>query len=148
MLAMAALSLVKDNRRGLLATFGIMLAGAALLGGATLLLDLGRLDGAWWMLAIGLGSYLVYVPFNSVLFDRMIAHTRIQGTAVFAIYVADSLGYTGSIGVQLYKDLGKGAATRLGFFRGFTYLTSALALALLAIAAIYFLRWRPREDRA
>ncbi|HEY8072557.1 MAG TPA: DUF5690 family protein, partial [Labilithrix sp.] len=81
MVTLGALYLVKDNRRGLLATFGVMLAGAALLGGSTLLFDAGALSGALWMLCTGLGSYLVYVPFNSVLFDRMIAHTRIQGTA-------------------------------------------------------------------
>ncbi len=147
MLSLAALSLVRDNRRGLLGTFAIMLGGAVLLGGSTVLLDVGALGGAAWMLAIGLGSYLVYVPFNSVLFDRMIAHTRIQGTAVFAIYVADSLGYTGSIGVQLYRDLGVAGASgaaRLPFFRSLTYFTSALAVVLLGASAVYFLRWRPR----
>lgn len=144
MIALAALSAVRDNKRGLLGTFAIMLGGAALLAGSTMLRDAGALSGAAWMLATGLGSYLVYVPFNSVLFDRMIAHTRIQGTAVFAIYVADSLGYTGSIGVQLYKDLGGETGTRLSFFRGLTYFTAAVAVVLLAAGAVYFLRWRPR----
>jgi hypothetical protein len=88
----------------------------------------------------------VYVPFNSVLFDRMIAHTRIQGTAVFAIYLADSLGYTGSIGVQLYKDLASSAATRLAFFRGFTYFCSGLAIVLFVLATIYFMTWKPRAE--
>jgi hypothetical protein len=146
MAAMAALSLVRDNKRGLLGTFGIMIFGAALLAGSTVLFDEGSISGAAWMLATGLGSYLVYVPFNSVLFDRMIAHTRIQGTAVFAIYLADSLGYTGSIGVQIFRDLGGGSGTRLSFFRGLTYFTAAVALVLLAFGAAYFVRWRPRLD--
>jgi hypothetical protein len=146
MAAMAALSLVRDNKRGLLGTFGIMIFGAALLAGSTVLFDQGSISGAAWMLATGLGSYLVYVPFNSVLFDRMIAHTRIQGTAVFAIYLADSLGYTGSIGVQIFRDLGGGSGTRLSFFRGLTYFSAAVALVLLAFGAAYFVRWRPRLD--
>ncbi len=139
---LAALSVVRDNRRGLRATFAIMLGGAAILGGSTLLFDAGLLGGGAWMLATGLGSYLVYVPFNSVLFDRMIAHTRIRGTAVFAIYMADSLGYTTSIGVQLFRDLAHvGAtpnATRLGFFRGLSYSSAAIALVLLIVSAVYF----------
>ena len=143
MATLGALSLVKDNRRGLLSTFAVMIAGAAILGGATLLFDAGLTSGALWMLATGLGSYLVYVPFNSVLFDRMIAHTRIQGTAVFAIYVADSLGYTGSIGVQIFRDLGGGS--RLAFFRGLTHFTATLALILLAASALWFLRWKRRS---
>ena len=35
----------------------------------------------------------------------MIAHTKYVGTAVFVIYVADVIGYTGSINVQIYEDL-------------------------------------------
>jgi hypothetical protein len=143
MLALAATSLARDNRRGLLATFGIMFFGGALLGLSTALLDAGLLGGVGWMFATGLGSYLVYVPFNSVLFDRMIAHTRLEGTAVFAIYVADSLGYTASIGVQLFRDLGAhGESQRLAFFRGFSYFTAALCVALLAASAIYFDRFK------
>ena len=39
------------------------------------------------------------------IFDRLIAHTKYVGTAVFVIYVADVIGYTGSISVQIYEDL-------------------------------------------
>src|SRR5205823_5106494 len=103
--ALALLNLIKDNRRGLMAAFAIMGGGAALLSISTLLLQAGVINGFWWMTLTGLGSYLAYVPFGSVLFDRLIASTRVAGTAVFAIYVADAIGYTGSAGVQLFKDL-------------------------------------------
>ncbi|MEL6349705.1 MAG: DUF5690 family protein, partial [Myxococcota bacterium] len=82
MIAMAALNLVQDNRRGLMATFAVMIAGVAMVGGATAALDLGVLSGVPWMILIGLGSYLAYVPFNALLFDRMIAYTRARGTAL------------------------------------------------------------------
>jgi LPXTG-motif cell wall-anchored protein len=87
------------------------------------------------------------VPFNSVLFDRLIAYTRVTGTAVFAIYLADALGYTGSIGVQLYKDLFQSDATRLDFFRHYSYFMAALGLLLLVGAGFYFLR-RPTHPHA
>ncbi len=137
---LAALNLVSDNRRGLAGAFVVMIGGALLIGISTLLLDSGALDGMTWMILVGLGSYLVYVPFNTVLFDRMIAATRVQATAVFAIYVADALGYTGSIGAQLYKDFGDPGATRLGFFRGFSYGFAAVGAVLLVACLVYF--WR------
>ncbi len=137
---LAALNLVRDNRRGLAGAFVVMLAGTLILGGATVLLDTGAIDGLAWMVAVGLGSYFVYVPFNTVLFDRMIAATRVQATAVFAIYVADALGYTGSVATQLYKDLGEPSATRLEFFRAFSYAFSLGAAALLVASLVYFLR--------
>ncbi len=137
---LGALNLVADNRRGLAGAFVVMIGGALMIGGSTFLLDAGVVDGMTWMILVGLGSYLVYVPFNTVLFDRMIAATRVQATAVFAIYVADALGYTGSIGAQLYKDFGDPTATRLGFFRGFSYGFAVCGALLLVLCLVYF--WR------
>lgn len=141
MAALASLNLITDNRRGLIGAFAIMGFGTALMGVGTLVWDAQWISGATWMVLVGLGSYLTYVPYGAVLFDRLIASTRVAGTAVFTIYVADALGYTGSIGVQLYKDLAQGEATRLAFFRLFTYFMSVLGSALLAASCAYFLKW-------
>jgi len=146
MAALAALNLVKDNRRGLLGAFGIIAAGLVLTGTATLLLDRGWIDGLTWMILVGLGTYLAYVPFGSVLFDRMIASTRAVGTAVFAIYVADALGYTGTISVLLYKGIFAGDVPPLRFFLGYGYFLSAGGTVLLGLAAMYF--WHNSRPRA
>ncbi len=138
--ALAALNLIKDNRRGLIGAYAIMTAGVILMGVSTLLLDTGKIGGVWWMILVGLGSYLAYVPYGSVLFDRLIACTRVAGTAVFAIYLADAVGYTGSVGMQLYKDLFQSEVSRLAFFRGLTYAMSLGGAAFLIISCAHFLR--------
>jgi hypothetical protein len=139
MVALSALFLIKSNRLGLLGAYAIMLGGLLLMAGSTLLLDAGMIKGDVWMICVGLGAYLTYVPFGSVLFDRLIALTRVTGTAVFAIYVMDAAGYTGSVGVQLYKDLVASDATRLEFFRHFTYGMSLLGFVLLACSCVFFM---------
>lgn len=136
---LGGLFLIRNNRWGLIGAYAIMLLGLVLMGGSTLLLDNGAIRGDVWMVLVGLGAYLAYVPFGSVLFDRLIAATRVIGTAVFAIYVADAIGYTGSVGVQLYKDLVETDATRLDFFRRFTYGMSILGVVLMASSCVYFL---------
>lgn len=136
---LGGLFLIRNNRWGLIGAYAIMVLGLALMGGSTLLLDNGAIRGDVWMVLVGLGAYLAYVPFGSVLFDRLIAATRVIGTAVFAIYVADAIGYTGSVGVQLYKDLVETDATRLDFFRRFTYGMSILGVVLMASSCVYFL---------
>lgn len=141
---LALLNLVRENRRGLMAAFAVMTAGLLLLGGSTLLHGAGLISGFWWMTLTGLGSYLAYVPYGSVLFDRLMASTSVAGTAVFAIYLADSIGYTGSVGVQLYKDLMAHGQSRLGFFVGFTWFMSAMGSACLVASALYFwIKTRP-----
>lgn len=59
---------------------------------------------------------------------------------------ARSLGYTGSVAVQIYKDLVAGEATRLAFFRSFTYALSAGAAGLILASAALILR-SCRADR-
>jgi len=98
--ALAMLNLIKNNLWGLIGAFGVMTSGVMLMGVGTLLFDYGMIDGLTWMILCGLGSYLAYVPYGSVLFERLIASTRAMGTAVFVIYVADSIGYIGAIVVM------------------------------------------------
>jgi MFS family permease len=139
---LALLFLIRDNFFGLLAAFTLMISGSLSLGISTLLLDRGAINGLSWMILVGIGSYLAYVPYGSILFDRMIAQTHVIGTAVFAIYVADALGYTGSVAVLLFKDLVVGEATRLDFFRSFTYLLCVGSSGLILVSAALILRSR------
>jgi hypothetical protein len=115
-----------------------MIAGFALMSLATLLLDMSLLSGLGWMMLVGLGSFMAYVPHDSVVFDRIIASTRVRGTAVFAIYLADAVGYSGSIGLPLVKDLFFPSVDRFAFFRVFTYLVSLIGTGVLAVSCIYF----------
>jgi hypothetical protein len=146
--ALALLNLVREARMGLIAAFGVMAGGVALMGVSTLLLDAGAISGFWWMTLIGLGSYLAYVPYGSLLFDRLLASTKVVGTAVFAIYLADAIGYTGSVGVQLFKDLAQSGTSRLAFFKGFTYFMSVLGTICLVWSCAYFVRRQQEAQKA
>lgn len=137
---LAMLFMIRNSRVGLLAALGIMLIGSVLMGVATAALQAGAISGLTWMILIGLGAYLAYVPYGSVLFDRLIACTRVTGTAVFAIYVADALGYTGSVALYFAKDLVASKVAHGPFLIGFSYGMSALGITMLTLASIYF--WR------
>ena len=140
MVVMALLNLAKDHRRGLTAVFAVMMSGMLLMGGATVLMDLEVINGLWWMILVGFGAYLAYVPFGAVLFERIMASTKAAGTAVFAIYLSDAIGYTGSVGIQLYKDLGQSELDYYQFLRLFTYGMAGLGTVLFAMSGVYFLR--------
>ena len=141
--SLVVLYFIRNNRLGLIGAYVIMLGGLALMGGSTLLFQLGQIGGETWMILSGLGVYLAYVPYGSVLFDRTIAYTHFAGTAVFAIYLTDAIGYTGSVGIQLFKDLFQGDSSRLGFMLGFTNFMAILGFVLLLLSLLYFLRVKP-----
>jgi len=156
---LALLYLVKDNRRGLFGTHFMMLSGMVLIGVSTYLFDKGMLDffngqkdpifghdlasDIVWLFLVGLGAYLAYVPYGCVLFDRMIAGWGTAATAVFAIYAADALGYTGSIAMLFYKELGARDLNYAEFFKGFSYFTSVFCTLGFVLSWIYF--WRKKS---
>jgi hypothetical protein len=131
---------VRDNRWGLAAIHGVMALGLAMIGVATLLLDAGQINGFWWFTLTGLGIYLAYVPYNSMLFDRIVATTGAAGTAVFGIYLADACGYTGSVALQVGKNLGWGGGEQLPFLKGVCYVLSVLGVIGLAVSCATLLR--------
>lgn len=137
---LAAIYRVRDNRRAYYWVHALMGGGAALVATATLLFDLGVVSGPVWMVAIGIGLYLGYVPFGTVLFDRLIAATGAVGTAVFMIYVTDAFGYLGSIGVMLFKNFAHADLSWLEFFRRFSYGVGLGCAAAFAASAWYFSR--------
>lgn len=146
MFVLALLYRVQDNERGLAAAHWIMIAGSALIGLTTLLFDAGVIGSMTWMIAIGLGLYLAYVPYGCVLFDRLIAAMGTVATAVFMIYVTDAIGYVGSIGVLLYKELFHHGGSVLDFFRGFSYFTSLVCTACFLGSYGYFSRRARNRD--
>jgi hypothetical protein len=137
---MSLLYLVKNNRHGLFAIFGVIMAGIVTIGVATAMLRGGLINGFWWMALAGLGSYMAYVPYNAMLFDRLMASTRFVGTAVFAMYLADSAGYTGSIALQLGKDLFASQTSRSEFLQGYSWFLSLSGTLMLMGVCLYF--WR------
>jgi MFS family permease len=140
LLTMSFLYLISDNRRGLLAVLMIVAAGFVIIGLATLLHIAGIISGFWWIALIGFGGYMAYVPYNSVLFERLMASTQFVGTAVFAIYLADSAGYTGSVITQLGKDLLATATTRTQFLHSFSLVLSVVGTLCTMASGVYF--WR------
>lgn len=139
-LSVGLLGIFQRPLSGLVATFAVMLAGLVTIGCASALHDAALIGPRAWMIAIGIGVYLAYVPASSFLFDRIMAATRFAGTAVFAINLADAVGYFGSVGLQLYKDLAAHGSSRYGFFRGVCYVLCLGGSALLAFSALYFTR--------
>jgi len=140
MIALASIYRIRGNRTALLAIHVLMGAGTVVIGAATLLFDLGMISGAAWMVALGVGLYLAYVPYGCVLFDRLIAATGTVGTAVFMIYVTDAFGYAGSVGLLLFKNFGGAELSWLDFFRGFSYATAAACTAAFVASGLYFAR--------
>lgn len=138
---------VKDNKNALIINHLMILFGFALVGISTFAFQQALLSPVWWIILVGLGLYLGYVPFNSVLFDRLIAAFKYVSNVGFLIYLADSFGYLGSISVLFYKNFGGLHVSWLDFFVRMSYIVSVAGTVLMACSLWYFLRKHSKFEK-
>jgi hypothetical protein len=138
LLIIGSIMLIKDNKLALMINHLIILVGVVLIGWSTFLFQHHLINPPLWMMLIGLGLYLGYVPFNCTLFDRLIAAFQYIGTVGFIMYVADSFGYLGSIGVLFFKEFGLAKLSWLDFFISAGYIIAAFGAILISGSMLYF----------
>lgn len=122
----------------------LILGGCVLVGVTTALFQAGLLPGDYWMVLVGVGLYMAYVPYV-FLFDRMIAAFRYVATAGFLIYLFDACGYVASITTLLYRNLAQPDLSWLSFFVSLSYWFSLLGGTAVLFALFYAGR-RLRKD--
>lgn len=136
---MACLVLVKNNRHALFLNHWMILIGFCLAIFATLGLKADLVSPFVWMVTVGTGVYMAYIPFNSLLFDRLIAAFKHTGNVGFLMYLADSFGYLGSSMILVAKqfDLFE-SQSWLSFYSTSILVFSSISLVLVASSFGYF----------
>jgi hypothetical protein len=137
---MGSIMVIRNNKAALMVNHIIIVAGMVLIGLSTLLFEKQAIDAPLWMILIGTGLYMGYVPFNSIFFDRLIATFQYVGTVGFIMYVADAFGYVGSVSVLFFKEF---MAPEMSFVQVFIaggYALSILGSVLILSSMLYFHR--------
>lgn len=132
--------LIRNSYKALLLSHFFIAAGFILAGACTFLFVRQSLDPVWWMTLVGLGLYMVYIPFNSVFFERLIATFRHTGNVGFLIYLADSFGYLGSVGVLVSKEVFKVKLNWVNFFSTSVIWLSLAGVIMTLFSVVYFAR--------
>lgn len=130
--------LIKNSFKAFMLAHVFIGLGFIVAGVSTWLFSQGSMAPIWWMTMVGLGLYMVYIPFNSVFFERMIAAFRFTGNAGFLIYVADSFGYLGSVSVLLSKEIFKVQLNWVHFFSNSVMGLSVAGVIITCYSMYYF----------
>lgn len=138
LVVMGSLIMVRSNAKALFINHLIILTGFALMGIGTVLFQHQLISPFAWMVLTGLGLYLGYVPFNCIFFERLMAAFKYVGTVGFVMYLADSVGYLGSVGVLFYKEFAFPQLSWLTFYIEATLAVSVGGFVLVGASMVYF----------
>jgi hypothetical protein len=140
LIIMGSIMLIKNNKTALMVNHLIIIVGMLTIGVGTFLFERQIIEAPMWMILIGVGLYLGYVPFNSIFFDRLIAAFQYIGTVGFIMYVADAFGYLGSVSVLFVKEFSATKPSWVEFFTATGYAISVIGTLLITGSMIYFHR--------
>ncbi len=118
------------------------------------LLTLGQKSGAvspfFWMVFSGASLFIPYILFNGIIFDRFIGHFSLRSNVGFIMYIADAVGYLGSVGVLVLKHFFQPNLNWLDFYRWLILGggVCVLFLLLLLLRSLYVMNQKQkRTDR-
>lgn len=138
LVAMSLLILIRKNLRAFSVIHLMIIGGCVLVGVSTVMYSLRMIDPVSWMTMAGLGLYLGYVPYNAIFFERMIATFHYKSNVGFVMYVADSMGYLGSVSILLIKELGRPNISWGTFFKEGVMIVAVLGGICGVLSLIYF----------
>ena len=137
---MGLLILVKNNLKAFTLIHILIITGCLTIGIATYLYQQHHISATNWMIFAGLGLYMGYLPYNAIFFERMIAAFRYKSNVGFVMYLADAMGYLGSIGVLLFKQFGNQHKSWASFFEQGMYVVALVGGISATFSLIYFLQ--------
>jgi hypothetical protein len=138
LLGLGGLILIKHNFTAFKFNHILTLGGCALLAGVTFLFQQKMIAPIPWMVVSGFALFIPYIIFNGILFDRLLASFREPGNVGFLMYVADAIGYLGSVLVLLWRNFGFSGMSWLDFYCDLCYIGAALWGAMMIFSWMYF----------
>ncbi|RYF26637.1 MAG: hypothetical protein EOO42_01025 [Flavobacteriales bacterium] len=147
LIGISLLILVKNNFKAFGVIHLFIVCGCILAGVATVLFQSEMISPVTWMTLAGLGLYAAYVPYNAIFFERMIASFNYRSNVGFIMYIADAIGYLGSISVLLFKELGNSQVSWHSFFQNGLMIMSVVGAVTASLSLLYFSKSKRKSKK-
>lgn len=132
--------LIRKNRIAFNTGMWLTAFGAVIVIITTALFDKGLISPVLWMITSGIGIYLPYILFHCLIFERLVALLSFKGNVGFLFYIADAVGYLGSVIVLFLKEITGFNQSWAVFFVKLNIQSAAFILLLALFTMWYFNR--------
>lgn len=131
--------LIKTNMKVFISYHVLIIVGMILTGLVALLFQKGSMSGLPFMVLTGIGLYVGYVPFNSIIYDLMIATFQYKANSGFLMYFCDSLGYLSSVVIMFVKNFAVPDLSWKNFYIYISYGMAGFGAVLMTISMFYYI---------
>ncbi|OHT10816.1 membrane protein [Tritrichomonas foetus] len=149
-IVVALFMLIKKPLNTLIGYHILIIGGQIIIGVCALLNAKGKLPGVYFMVIAGIGLYFGYVPFNSIIFDSIIAVFKYKANSGFLSYLCDSMGYLSSVVILFVKNFVSADLSWLQFFHILSYAIAFMAAIFLSLSLGYYVwkyyHWTPEDQ--
>lgn len=136
-LIVGLMMLIKNHLIGFYIYHIVIIAGNVVNLLGTILYKKAKINGIVFQVIVGVAIYIAYVPYSSILFDRMIASFKVKANSGFLIYIADSCGYVTAIVFMFVKEMGSHKKW-LPFFIQASFVMSVAGITLQSLSLVYY----------
>jgi len=138
LILIASMIYIKNNKLAFFLAQIIIMVGFMICGLSTILFLQHFITGYIWIVLVGLGLYMGYIPFNSILFDRMIASYQLKANVGYFMYLVDAFGYVASAGVIILKGTMDVSLSWTTFFSNGLVVLSLVGMFFSILNILYF----------
>ncbi len=92
----------------------------------------------WWTTCMGIGLYMAYVPYNGMLFERLLAVLKEKGNVGFLFYLADFSGYLGSVTLLIFQNFNTQKHSWLNLLTDLSQILPIISILSITISFLYF----------
>lgn len=138
LIIVASVILIKKNNLAFWAIHGFIAMGGMITIVSTIMFQKGNLDPFTWMVLTGAGLFFGYSMYTTILFERMIATYELKSNIGFVMYLADSMGYLGSVTIMLYREFGQSEMSYLEYFIQSAYVIGIITVVFIILSLLYF----------
>ncbi len=141
LIGVGLLTAVKDSLKAYGLICGIFFAAFSCIGIVTKGYTNHGITAYTWMLLLGVGLFFPYILIQIAYFERIIALFKIKGNVGYFVYLCDSVGYLGSVGILFYKEFAGGELTYSAILLAFASFTAILGGIFTLLQLVFFI-WK------
>lgn len=143
----ALMYFVKEHKKAFWLNHLIIFFGCFLILASTISFQNHLINSFVWSVFMGIGIYMAYVPYNGMLFERLLAVLREKGNVGFLFYLADFSGYLATVFILIHQNFGTHKTSWLGFLMDLSQILPLFCIVSIIISFFYF-NWKlnPRNN--